>query len=170
MALHDDRRGKEVVDPRRDAAGGVLVLSLEQDHELVPAQAPDCGGRSDPLPQALPRGHQHLVARRVSEVVADRLETIEVEVQDRDGVPRAPSALQRALELPDEGGPVFQPGERVVRGLVLERDRQPGALHGQLPLLAQAEHDPVEHEQMQQRGPQQYPRGCRAGRRARRPR
>ena len=57
---------------------------LDQDGELVSAEARGRVGRAHGLEQASGDLPQHLVARGVAEAVVDRLEVVEVEEDDRD--------------------------------------------------------------------------------------
>ena len=60
----------------------------EQDQELVAAVAADRVGFAHRRRQALRGQLEHLVADRVAERVVDLLEVVEVQEQQRDGVPR----------------------------------------------------------------------------------
>src|SRR5208283_1530964 len=69
---------------RDEAIGEVLErrvtgFQLAQHHELVSAEAPDGVLCADGAPQPLRYGSQELVPHRVSEVVVDVLETVDVD-------------------------------------------------------------------------------------------
>ena len=92
---------------------------VEQNDELVAAEA-----RSNVvMPQfgqeSLGDAHQQRVADRVAEAVVDRLEAVEVEEQHREVIVRIVAmATERALKLFQEALTVGQPGEPVVVGLL----------------------------------------------------
>ncbi len=130
----DRRRGEQLlaVDPHRlrqrvdhalrRAVRFVLARDvLEQDRELVPAEAGDHVGvpqhGRDPGPGLL----EDLVARQVPHRVVDDLETIEVDEQHREARPVVVQvAVQRRCQPVEQRHPVRQPGQRVVLGLVLQ--------------------------------------------------
>ena len=99
-------------------ATSALVDVLEQDHELVAAEArrgvrgADAGGEA--------RGGlaEQLVARGVAERVVDVLEHVEVDEEDRRLGLRARGAGEGVLEPVHEQQAVRQAGERVVERLV----------------------------------------------------
>ena len=70
--------------------------------------------------QAVGRGHQHLVARRVTEAVVDDLEVVEVQEEDsgQAGPPFEPA--QGQTQAVEEQRPVRQAGEGVVQRLMDE--------------------------------------------------
>src|SRR3546814_964446 len=93
---------------------------LDQDHELVAAEATD---RVDPPQRALeaPRdGHQQLVADAVAEGVVDRLEVVEVEEHGGHRGAVALGSTEQLLSSVADQGPVRQAGELVVERLVGE--------------------------------------------------
>ena len=101
-----------------------LVLvgeAVDQDPELVAAEAGDGVARAQVGAQ--PRRHrpQQLVAGVVAEAVVDQLEAVEVEEEDPDRRAGAVRASQRVAERVDEAEPVGQAGERVVEDAVAQR-------------------------------------------------
>ena len=111
---------------RRDAIGDRdrLVLvgeTVDQDPELVAAEAGDDVPRPQVGPQPRRDRPQQLVAGVVAEAVVDQLEVVEVEEEDSDrraGDRRPPQRVGQRL---DEAGPVRQPRQRVVEDPVPQR-------------------------------------------------
>ena len=105
--------------PPRSRRPPAPLTSSTRIGELVAAQA----GQRVALAQAglqPPRGlHEQVVAGRVAQPVVDRLEVVEVEEEDREGVALAPPGPgEGALHQVQEHGAVGQPGERIVEGVV----------------------------------------------------
>ena len=123
-----------------DAAGDHLEVaaiahSRQQHGELVTAQAGYQVGGAQAALDAPGRAPQDLVADVVAHRVVDRLETVEVEEHER----QLRAGLGVALQLPLEGSPVGEPGERVDTGHV----RDLGVARGQLgprPVEVEAHH------------------------------
>ena len=95
---------------------------LQQQPELVAAEAGDRVGRADRFAQACGDADQQVVAGLVAERVVDLLEVVDVDEQDRGeraGVPA--DALERLLEAVGEQHAVGQAGERIVQRAVLHR-------------------------------------------------
>src|SRR5205085_1367456 len=108
-------------DAARQLRGAVRALQvLEEDGELVAAEA----GQGVGLPGAgaEPLGHadEELVSGAVAEAVVDGLEVVEVQEHDADEPARPGLAVEGVVEAILEEGPVGEPGERVVEGLVVE--------------------------------------------------
>ena len=127
------------------ALGGVGRLLraddvLEQDGELVAAEARRGVGGADARGQALGDLAQDLVAGGVAEAVVDRLEVVEVEEDDRDAVLLATVAGDGVAHALDEQGAVGEVGDRVVEGLVGELLLEGLALAD----VAAVEHDPAD--------------------------
>src|SRR5207302_9777460 len=91
---------------------------LEQDGELVAAEAPH--QVLGPYARAQTLGHldKKVVADLVPEAVVDQLEAVQVEEQDGDGDPPAPHPGQAPPQAVVEGGAVGQGGQVVVVGVV----------------------------------------------------
>ena len=93
---------------------------LEQDRELVAAEAgggvAGAGGAAD----AIGDGLQQLVADGVAERVVDRLEVVEVDEQHDDRVGLGTGDAQGVVHAIEEQRPVGEPGELVVEGTVAE--------------------------------------------------
>ena len=84
---------------RREHADGLrLVGVLEQDRELVAAEAGDGVGRAHRVGQALADVAQKLIAGVVPEAVVDLLEPVEVEHQHRHGLSGARRPGERMIE------------------------------------------------------------------------
>src|SRR6266540_4602545 len=77
-----DRLGENVEQPRRDADGMCLVRPVEQDCELVAAEASERVGGPARRVEALRDGLQQLIARIVPEAVVHLLEPVEIDEQD----------------------------------------------------------------------------------------
>ena len=109
------RRRHGVEQLARDQRG-VLGLGqvLDQDRELVAAQARDGVGLAQALAQALAHEREQAVAGDVAEAVVDRLEAVEVEDHHRDQALVAPRPGERALEPVLEQRAVGEPGQLVV--------------------------------------------------------
>ena len=113
-------------DPPRDVRRLLGVLDpVEQDGELVAAEARDGVGRAhrclEPARDLLQDG----VAGRVAEAVVDRLEVVEVDEHDADRRAASDRAHERVLDAVGEQRAVGEVRdgvvERLVRELVLER-------------------------------------------------
>src|SRR6266852_806290 len=95
---------------------GRVAQLLDQQHELVSAEARDDVALAHAVCQALGGFLQHPVAELVAERVVDVLETVEVHEEERDGPRVTFRPGERALELLVEQYPVGQAREMVVRG------------------------------------------------------
>ena len=115
-----------LLDALGDAGGALVVAAVEQDGELVAAEARgQVAGAQHPA-QAAGEGDEQLVADLVAEAVVDPLEVVEVEEEhDRAAVGRASAASTCWVNSARLASPV----ERVVRRAVLEAV----AVLGQLP-------------------------------------
>ncbi len=121
-----ERLVERELDALGDAGGALVVAAVEQDRELVAAEARRQVAGAQAGAQAAGEGDQQLVADLVPEAVVDALEVVEVEEQhDRAAV----GAAERRLDLLGEQRAVGEAGERVVVGAV----REPVAVLGQLP-------------------------------------
>ena len=84
-AAHRERRAQVGADPVGDPAGVVGVDDrVEDDPELVAAEARDGVARSERADQPLADGDQQPVADGVADALVDDLEPVEVEQDDRD--------------------------------------------------------------------------------------
>ena len=134
-----------------DLRDGRLVRDvLEQDRELVAAQA----GSGVALPQrgtqARRDGLQHPVAGVVPERVVDGLEVVEVQEQHGETAIGVAPAAERVFDAITEQRPVREVGDRIVKGLI-------GELLLELLTLgdvAQVDHDPADGGVRQQVGEQ----------------
>ncbi len=113
-----ERLVHRIEDPVCRVGDRRLVDVLEQDDELIAAEAGRCVGGAHAFQQASRSIAQDLVAGDVSEAVVDVLEGVEVDEQDSDPRAGAGGAGERVVEPVHEQQPVRQPGERVVERLV----------------------------------------------------
>ena len=112
-----DLGGDAVGDP---AQIGEAHDPLEQDHELVPAEAGDRVAGPDRRGEALGGRDQQLVAGAVAERVVDDLEVVDVGEQDGEAGVGLAAALERLGQRAVEQRAVRQPGQRIVVRLVVE--------------------------------------------------
>ena len=126
------------------------VGALDQDRELVTAQARHRVGAPGTRQEPLGGGDQQPVALGVAQAVVHRLEVVEIEEQHRHGVAAPLRQRQRVTHPVPEQCPVGEPGERVVERLMGELLLQP------LPLahVAGVEHDALHRGVVQQVGRQ----------------
>jgi len=117
LPLHHERglEGAEQAPGQSDRGGGTAGV-LHQDRELVAAQpagevAP-AQAAADPVTDL----DQQLVPRGVAEAVVDRLETIDVEIEEGEAVGVAAVAARGVLETLDEEGATGEPGQPVLVG------------------------------------------------------
>ncbi|HVY08558.1 MAG TPA: hypothetical protein VHB18_00230 [Mycobacteriales bacterium] len=110
---------------RHDAVGDAVRLVqpvdvLEQDGELVAAEARDGVSFADQAGE--PRGDlpEQPVAGMVPEAVVDDLEPVDIGEDDGAEAPVASAAKQRLVQPVDEQPAVGQPGELVVEGVVCQ--------------------------------------------------
>jgi len=111
---------------------------LQQDGELVAAQARGGVRAAQAAPDALGHGHQQRVAGRMAERVVDRLEAVQVDEQHRH---LGAAARQGVPEPVDEQRAVGQPRERVVQRLVDHRADGLGVGQGEAGVLGQRDED-----------------------------
>ena len=117
--------GQRRADGLHDALGGVGRLLdaldvLQQDGELIAAEARGGVAGADRQRQALGHLAKHVVARGVAERVVDDLEVVEVDEDDPDAARLAAAARDRVADALDEQRAVGQAGDRVVERLVGE--------------------------------------------------
>ena len=124
LALRDlERRAQGLVHALGDERGLVGVgHAVEQDGELVAAEAGDRVRRPDGRLEPAGDRHEQPVSRLVAERVVDELEAVEVEEEHgggrlRGGALRPPDRLVEAVE---EEHAVGQAGQRVVHRVVLQ--------------------------------------------------
>ena len=122
---------------------------LEQDGELVAADARDRVDAPEAAAEALGHLDQQLVAVVVPEVVVDQLEPVEVEEEHRGELSPARGALERLLEPVHEQHPVRQSRQLVVEG-PLHQLRLEGLVPADVPGI---EDDPAHPGLMEQVGP-----------------
>jgi hypothetical protein len=128
-ADHRVRRRQGGQHPFGEGADGRQVDALDQDRELVVAEAPDGVGPAKAAAQ--PGGDllQQPVAGAVAHAVVDHLEVVEVDEEHGEAAAGAVGPGERVAHPVVEHRPVGEVGELVVEGLVLELRRQ------RLPLL-----------------------------------
>ena len=121
LALEQQRLRERLEDPL-GGVGGVLRAAdvLEQDRELVAAEARGGVAGADARVQALGDLEQHLVAGGVAEAVVDRLEVVEVDEDDGQARALAAGARDGVAHALDEQRAVGEVGDGVVEGLVGE--------------------------------------------------
>ena len=95
---------------------------VEQDGELITAEAGQRISRANAALEAARRRAQDLVTDLVAEAVIDRLEPIEIEVEHREPriAQRASGAVKQVLQPVQEQRTVRKIGERIVERLVLK--------------------------------------------------
>ena len=90
---------------------------LEQDAELVAAQARQRVALAQMALQHAADLAQHLVARLVATGVIDELELVHVHIQQRSLAPHGAGLGQQGFQAVLELAPIDQAGERIVAGL-----------------------------------------------------
>src|SRR5436190_2802521 len=90
----------------------------ENDRELIAAEASGRVAGSDRLLDPLADLLEHLVAEVVAPPVVDRLEVVEVDVEQTGRLALLVPELDRVAEALVEEGPVGEAGQRVVEGLL----------------------------------------------------
>ena len=115
-----DREGRRelAADPGGDGRHDRAVGHVGAHHdELVTSQTGDHVFRAQARADALAGQHEELVADCVSQTVVDLLEAVQVDEQDGQALSGAGARRERLVEVPDQGGPVGQPGQRVLQCL-----------------------------------------------------
>ena len=118
-----DRAARRLRDAMGDDRGLLLaVQALEQEGELVAAEAGDGVHRAQHAAEALGQLHEQPVAGAVPQRVVDLLEAVDVQEQHRPPrLPVRPAAIQRAAQAVQEQRPIGQRGERVLQCLESQR-------------------------------------------------
>src|SRR5206468_3324915 len=80
-----DRMREACNQPVNDGSASYFVDTAGEEGELVPAEPRDGVGTAHMCGHAAAQGPQHLVASRVTMVVVDQLEAVEVDEDQRDG-------------------------------------------------------------------------------------
>ena len=120
LAVDGDRLAHLGADALHRAVDDLLVrLVVEDQHELVAADARHGVALAQHAAQALGHRLQQQVAGRVAEAVVDELEVVEVHEHHRDGA-RLALRVHRLAQAVVQQVAVRQAGERVVVRLVLE--------------------------------------------------
>ena len=99
----------------------VLVGALEQDAELVAAEARDAIALADASRQHLRDLDQGLVAGLVAERVVDHLQAVDVDEQHGGAVVVAADAVDRRFELAQEAAAVRKVDQDVLMGKLVEQ-------------------------------------------------
>jgi hypothetical protein len=94
---------------------------LDHNDELVPTEASDPILGAQRAPNPVRDGGQHLVTGRMAEGVVDDLEVVQVHEQGRHRGAQSFRGRKIRFENVQDPGPVMQPGQRVVKGLVGQR-------------------------------------------------
>ena len=108
------------IRPATSAASAGVRDPVEQDGELVAAEAGDRVRRANGALEAPRHLLQHRVAGRVAEAVVDGLEVVQVDEHDADRRAAADRAHDRVLDAVGEQRAVGEARDRVVEGLVRE--------------------------------------------------
>ena len=109
---------QRVEDGVRDVRGIVSRgHALQQDHELVAAEARERVTGPDGATETVPDDPQDLVADLMAEGVVDDLEAVDVAEEKRHPTPGAVGLQQRVIEVVEEQAPVGQPREGVLKGM-----------------------------------------------------
>ena len=138
--LDRDRIGERLEDAARGRRRvGRVVDLLDQDGELVAAEARDRVGRAQAGLEAGRDRLEELVAGPVAERVVDRLEVVDVDEEDADRVAASRGAADCEREAVEEEGAVGHAGERVVEGLVRDVVERPGVVEGEARVLGEGE-------------------------------
>ena len=116
----DERLGQHLEDPPRGLVGFDRLGLLDDDRELVAAQARDGVAGAGRRAQPFRDGDEQPVALGVAETVVDGLEVVEVEVQHGGRPPAADGSGQGVTEAVEEERAVRQTGQHVVERLVAE--------------------------------------------------
>jgi len=119
MVLPDRKGCRELAaDPRRDGQDEPAVGHVGAYHdELVASQTGDHVLRAQAREDALAGQHEELVPDGVSQTVVDLLEAVQVDEQDGEALPHECARRERVVEVPDQGGPVGEPGQCVQQRL-----------------------------------------------------
>src|SRR5690348_11142818 len=119
-----DRLDAEVLHGRASAfeqvADAVLVACLEDQGELLAADAEDAIGCAQRAADRLTGAAQHGVALGMSEVIVDELEAVEIDDGEREAETAAARQRDPSAQLGLEGAAIGQAGERVVAGGALQ--------------------------------------------------
>ena len=149
----DDRRLQGLHHPLGDLDRLHLLLGpVDQDRELVAAEAGGGVHRAHAVLQAAAHLLQDLVAGVVAERVVDVLEVVHVHEQDGHRHVLAALGGERVTDAVAEQGAVGQAGEDVVEGLVLELGLEGLALAD----VAHVQHDPRDRLVGEQVGGQHF--------------
>ena len=113
--------GEWLVHDRECPLGRVLgnrgfACVLDDDGELVTAQAGDGVTRAQAARQTSRNLDEHLVSRVVAQAVVHGFEPVQIGQQDGDRMLAPRRARNRVIEALAEEGPVREPGERVGEG------------------------------------------------------
>ncbi len=122
LLVVDRRRRRHRVEQLAGDQSGVLGLGqvLDQDRELVAAEARHGVGLAQAAAETLGHDRQQAIAGQMPEAIVDRLEAVEVEDHDRDQALVAPGPGERALQTILEQRAVGEPGQLVVLRQVAE--------------------------------------------------
>ena len=121
VVIELERAGQCLEDPLGGLGGGLDVVHvLQQDRELVAAEARGGVGGTDARRDPLGHLEQHPVTGGVAEAVVDGLEVVEVDEHDGHPDPFAQRPRHRVADALVEQRAVGQVGDGVVEGLVGE--------------------------------------------------
>jgi len=128
-ARHGEGLRQHLDDAGRDGSRlGRRVDPLDQDDELIAAEARHRVARAHKTRQAATDLHQQLITRGVAKGVVHHLEVVEIEEHQSRRARCASRAIECVAEPIQEKGPVGETGQRVVERLPGEASRRFGAL------------------------------------------
>ena len=111
-----ERCSELTADPGGDDRHDRLVGDPGTHHdELVTSQAGDHVFGAQAGADALAGQHKQFVADGVTQADIDLLEAVQVDEQDGQALPDSGARRERLLEVPHQGGPVGEPGQRVLQ-------------------------------------------------------
>src|SRR5262245_2627768 len=120
LPVGEVERGQHVADPVRVQAGAALGGLDEQHGELVAAVAADHVDAAGGLEEDVGDAPERLVARGVTELVVDLLQTVQVEQDHRDRVVESAVARDLLREPDGEEAAIVEPGDLVPERVLLE--------------------------------------------------
>ena len=108
------------VQPIEDRLDGVRPVDVQQQRELVAADARRDVARAQAVAQVFADLTEHRVAALVADAIVDRLEAVEVEQHEPEAPAVAHAAADRRAEVIVEAAAVVEARERIVQRLVVQ--------------------------------------------------
>ena len=118
MLADEERFAERGDDPARHAFDVRVTSVGEQNGELVAAEPGDDVGRPGAVRETLGDGDQERVAGLVAELVVDRFELVQIDVEEGSVLPGVLRAVHGVAQLGGELQTVGQAGELVMERLV----------------------------------------------------